>query len=123
MVWLSKAHIEAPHRREIWLDLAEELHGQADWPNLFWACANGIEKTRRTGSYLDDANCWGFRLYDLGAIAACGPHRHRSYCHASLRIRPRREGTSNRQKALHGLARGALIPSVGLRSDRVLGAG
>jgi hypothetical protein len=70
MQWLDKARIEAPHRREIWLDLAEELHRQEDWPNLFWACTNGIEKTHRTGSYLDDPQCWGFRLFDLGAIAS-----------------------------------------------------
>jgi glycosyltransferase involved in cell wall biosynthesis len=70
MLWLDRARMEAPHRREIWHDLAEELHGQADWLNLFWACTNGIEKTRRTGSYLDDQHCWGFRLFDLGAIAA-----------------------------------------------------
>ena len=70
MHWLDKARLEAPHRREVWHDLAEELHGQADWLNLFWAAANGIEKTRRTNSYLDDAQVWGFRLYDLGAIAA-----------------------------------------------------
>ncbi len=43
---------------------------KADWLNLFWACTNGIERTHRTGSYLDDAHCWGFRLFDLGAIAA-----------------------------------------------------
>jgi FkbM family methyltransferase len=70
MLWLDKARTEAPHRREIWLDLAEELHNQSDWLNLFWACTNGIEKTYRTGSYLDDSQCWGFRLFDLGAIAA-----------------------------------------------------
>ncbi len=70
MAWLDRARSEAPHRREIWLDLAEEFHGLADWLNLFWACSNGIEKTHRTGSYLDDPTCWGFRLYDLGAIAA-----------------------------------------------------
>jgi tetratricopeptide (TPR) repeat protein len=70
MAWLEKARMEAPHRRETWLDLTEEFHGQADWLNLFWACSNGIEKTHRTGSYLDDASCWGFRLFDLGAIAA-----------------------------------------------------
>jgi hypothetical protein len=70
MVWLDRARMEAPHRREIWHDLAERLHDKADWLNLFWACTNGIEGTRRTGSYLDDAQCWGFRLYDLGAIAA-----------------------------------------------------
>src|SRR5207244_1527082 len=58
MLWLDKARVEAPHRRETWHDLAEEFHGQADWLNLFWACTNGIEKTHRTGSYLDDAHCW-----------------------------------------------------------------
>ncbi|MCC8952371.1 glycosyltransferase [Bradyrhizobium sp. Pear77] len=68
--WLERARLEAPHRREIWLDLAEHLHSQADWYNLFWACANGIGKTSRTGSYLDDEHSWGFRLHDLGAIAA-----------------------------------------------------
>jgi hypothetical protein len=70
MWWLDKARMEAPHRREIWLDMAEELHEQGDWLNLFWACINGIEKTHRTGSYLDDGGCWGFRLFDLGAIAS-----------------------------------------------------
>jgi hypothetical protein len=70
MKWLDRARAEAPHRREIWLDLAEEFHAQADWLNLFWACTNGIEKTHRTGSYLDDNSCWGFRLFDLAAIAA-----------------------------------------------------
>src|ERR1700731_3024203 len=44
MDWLDRARIEAPHRRETWLDLAEELHGLADWPNLFWACTNRIAK-------------------------------------------------------------------------------
>jgi hypothetical protein len=70
MTWLDRARAEAPHRREIWLDLAEEFHGKADWLNLFWACTNGMEKTHRTGSYLDDPPCWGFRLFDLAAIAA-----------------------------------------------------
>jgi hypothetical protein len=70
MRWLDRARTEAPHRREIWLDLAEKLHDDQDWLGLFWACSNGIEKTRRTGTYLDDGHAWGFRLYDLGAIAA-----------------------------------------------------
>ncbi|MBV8401586.1 MAG: hypothetical protein JOZ17_23115 [Acetobacteraceae bacterium] len=70
MFWLDKARLEAPHRRETWLDLAEEVHGRAEWLDLFWACINGIEKTWRTGSYLDDDGCWGARLFELGA-AAC----------------------------------------------------
>ncbi len=70
LFWLDKARLEAPHRREIWLDLAEEFHTQSDWLNLFWASSNGIEKSHPTGSYLDDPNCWGFRIFDLGAIAS-----------------------------------------------------
>jgi glycosyltransferase involved in cell wall biosynthesis len=69
MLWLDKARVEAPHRREIWLDLAEASRANGDWLNLFWACANGIERTHRTGSYLDDDGCWGARLYDLGTVA------------------------------------------------------
>jgi glycosyltransferase involved in cell wall biosynthesis len=68
--WLDRARVEAPYRREIWLGLAEELHSKSDWLNLFWACSNGIEKTHPSGSYLDEASSWGFRLFDLGAIAA-----------------------------------------------------
>jgi glycosyltransferase involved in cell wall biosynthesis len=67
--WLQKAIVEAPHRRELWTDLAEFFHAERAWPDLFWACTNGIERTRRTGSYLDDPAAWGFRLYDLGALA------------------------------------------------------
>src|SRR5262249_46635996 len=70
LFWLDRARTEAPHRREVWLDLAEEFHSKEDWSSLFWACVNGIEKTRHSGSYLDDPQCWGFRLFDLGAIAS-----------------------------------------------------
>jgi hypothetical protein len=53
---------EAPHRREPWLDLAEFFHAEGNWVDLLWACTNGIERTRRTGSYLDDPAAWGYRL-------------------------------------------------------------
>ena len=85
MFWLDKARAEAPHRREIWLDFAEELHSKSDWLNLFWACSNGIEKTHRTGSYLDDDNCWGFRLFDLGAIAAWHLNESTERCNGGTR--------------------------------------
>lgn len=68
--WLDKARLEAPQRREIWHDLAEFFHAHEEWLNLFWACANGITTTSRTGSYLDDVSSWGYRLFDLAAIAA-----------------------------------------------------
>jgi glycosyltransferase involved in cell wall biosynthesis len=67
--WLQRSVAEAPHRRELWLDLAEFFHAERNWLDLFWACTNGIERTRRTGSYLDEPAAWGYRLYDLAALA------------------------------------------------------
>jgi glycosyltransferase involved in cell wall biosynthesis len=67
--WLQKSVLEAPYRRELWLDLAEFFHEERNWSDLFWACMNGIERTRRTGSYLDEPTAWGYRLYDLAALA------------------------------------------------------
>ncbi|MCC8966296.1 glycosyltransferase family 2 protein [Bradyrhizobium sp. Pear76] len=68
--WLDKARAEASHRREIWLDLAENYHDQSDWHNLYWACGNGIDRTRKTNSYLDDNQCWGIRIFELATLAA-----------------------------------------------------
>jgi len=62
--WLHKAITEAPRRREVWLDMAELHYAHKDWASLFWACINGIEKTSRTGSYLDNPQSWGPRLFD-----------------------------------------------------------
>jgi glycosyltransferase involved in cell wall biosynthesis len=67
--WLQTSVAEAPHRRELWLDLAEFFHAERNWCDLFWACMSGLEKTRRTGSYLDEPAAWGYRLYDLAALA------------------------------------------------------
>ncbi len=50
MVWLERARMEAPHRRETWLDLAEEYHGQSDWDEpVLCACVNGIEENAQHG--------------------------------------------------------------------------
>jgi hypothetical protein len=67
--WLQKSVAEAPYRRELWLDLARLFYAERKWLDLFWACTNGIERTRRTGSYLDEAGAWGYPLYDLAALA------------------------------------------------------
>lgn len=67
--WLRRAIDEAGHRRELWNDLANHYHSKRDWLNLFWACTNGLENSRLTGSYLDEPDAWGYRLYDFAALA------------------------------------------------------
>ena len=67
--WLLKAICETPHRRELWLDLAEYHHSTLNWLELLLACKSGLERTQRTGSYLDEPYAWGYRLHDLAALA------------------------------------------------------
>ncbi|SEE50524.1 glycosyltransferase [Bradyrhizobium erythrophlei] len=67
--WLQSGIAIARHRRELWLDLSELYHSRSEWINLLWSCSQALHICRRTGSYLDDPNAWGFRIDDLIALA------------------------------------------------------
>ena len=96
--WLQKSLIEAEHRRELWLDLAEYHHSKLDWFNLFTTCTIGMAKSRRTGSYLDDPDAWGYRLDDLSALACSHLgliHHAIKYGTAALELRPMDQRLAN----------------------------
>lgn len=71
---LMSAAAECPTRREVWYEIVQYCYDRQDWINLLWAAMNGIEKSRREGSYLDRNESWGSRIPDLGSIGAyhCG---------------------------------------------------
>ncbi|MGY3483167.1 glycosyltransferase involved in cell wall biosynthesis [Bradyrhizobium sp. USDA 4011] len=66
--WLQSGIAIARHRRELWLDLSEHYHSKSEWINLLWSCSQALI-CRKTGSYLDDPDAWGFRIDDLIALA------------------------------------------------------
>ncbi|MHC1948916.1 glycosyltransferase [Bradyrhizobium sp. UFLA06-06] len=67
--WLQQGLAIARHRRELWLDLSELYHSKSEWTNLLWSCSQALHVCRKTGSYLDDPDAWGFRIDDLIALA------------------------------------------------------
>lgn len=72
--YLVMATAECPTRREVWYEIVQYCYDRQEWINLFWAALNGIEKSRKEGSYLDREDAWGSRIPDLGSIGAwhCG---------------------------------------------------
>lgn len=69
-LYLSQATYEAPTRREVWLEVAQDAYNKSDWKTCLWAALNGIEKSVPQGSYLDRQEAWGSQLADLGSLAA-----------------------------------------------------
>ena len=67
---LIKATTEAPRRREVWVEIAQHCYRKNDWNNLLWAALNGMNNCHNQNSYLDTKAAWGYRLPDLGALAA-----------------------------------------------------
>ena len=67
---LLNASYTAPHRREVWVEIANYCYSMQDWINLLWACLNGLSKSQKQNSYLDKEESWGSQLNDLGSIAA-----------------------------------------------------
>jgi glycosyltransferase involved in cell wall biosynthesis len=70
LTWLRRSAAEAPHRREVWINLCDHYYGVADWPNLYAAAVEGTRITSRTYTYLDNPSAFGGRLWDHGGIAA-----------------------------------------------------
>lgn len=67
--WLRTACNTAPFRREPWLELAEHYYHLCDWLNCLAASSEALKITNKTGSYLDSANAWGAKLWDLAGIS------------------------------------------------------
>lgn len=68
--WLFKAIGECSHIREPYLEMANLAYDQKNWTLCYAMARKGLEITQGTGSYLVQPEAWGYKLYDLGAIAA-----------------------------------------------------
>jgi hypothetical protein len=62
--------MEAPLAREPWMDLAQSCYEKALWRECYYAATTALSITNRELVYTADADCWGYKLYDLAAISA-----------------------------------------------------
>lgn len=68
--WLNKAVMEAPERREAYLDLARYWHDEGYWDACLVSATAGLRIKERHLEYLSEAEAWGPSLSDYAAIAA-----------------------------------------------------
>jgi len=68
--WLHKAAVEDPSARESWIALADLMGNQHRWEESFAYATKALSITHRVYVYTSDPNAWGYRPYDLAAIAA-----------------------------------------------------
>ena len=69
-LWLIRAITEFPFVREPFLELARIGYSEKDWSLTFEMVRMGLKITERYDNYLVESECWGYVLYDLGAISA-----------------------------------------------------
>jgi len=70
LYWLRMATAVAPMRREPWVDLADHYYHAADWLQCMSNAMQAISITHKSNSYLETAEAWGAKPYDLAGIAA-----------------------------------------------------
>lgn len=68
--WFRRATLEAPHRREPWVHLAEYAYGVAAWDECLSAAERALSIVAGQETWLADPQAWSAKPYDLAAIAA-----------------------------------------------------
>lgn len=68
--WLVQATNEASDRREPWVELSNYYYSEERWHECLLAAKKAIEITDKPLEYLCEMESWGYRPYDLAAIAA-----------------------------------------------------
>jgi len=67
---LMNAVNEASYTREPWVALAELYYKIEDWPHCYAAAKRALGIEKREFVYTQDPEVWGWKPYDLAAIAA-----------------------------------------------------
>jgi len=74
-MWLLKAANEAPDRREPLVELATFYYENQDWENCLKIAKQALNIRNKPMEYLCEEDAWGYRPYDLAAIAAYNSNR------------------------------------------------
>lgn len=61
---------EAPNTREPWVDLAESCYKYKEWDECYLAIKRALTITDKEAVYTVDPECWSWKPFDFGALAA-----------------------------------------------------
>lgn len=68
--WIFRAIAEAPYMREPWLLASMVAAQKKEWAGSLYFAEKALEIKERSMSYINEAESWGARPYDLAAIAS-----------------------------------------------------
>ena len=74
--WLLRAAAEAPHLREPWLALSQFEAERHAWAGSLFFAQRALHITQRSESYINEAESWGAKPFDLAAVAAYYLHQY-----------------------------------------------
>ncbi|ACV63878.1 glycosyl transferase family 2 [Desulfofarcimen acetoxidans DSM 771] len=66
--WLYKAIAETPYLREPYVEMAKLMYEDKDWAGIYHMVMEAL-KIKERSTYINDAWCWDYTIYDLGALA------------------------------------------------------
>lgn len=66
---LQRGTLEMPESRDPWVALAQAHHNAGQWEKCRSAAETALAITERTYEFTADQNAWGWRPYDLAALA------------------------------------------------------
>lgn len=70
MEWILRACAEAPWLREPWLEASMLAASRKEWSGSLYFAQKALEIQTRSRSYVQEAESWGARGFDLAAVAS-----------------------------------------------------
>lgn len=68
--WLYKSIAETPYLREPYVEMAKLAYIEKDWACLYNMVESSLKIKEKPSTYINEAFCWDYTIYDLGAISA-----------------------------------------------------
>jgi glycosyltransferase involved in cell wall biosynthesis len=68
--WLIEASVEAPDRREPWVELGQFYYREKRWQDAYDSMMTALEITEKPLEYLCDAESWGYLPHDVAGISS-----------------------------------------------------
>lgn len=109
LYWLRLAVATAPMRREPWIDLAEHYYNTTEWLQCLAHACQAIAITHKSNSYLETAEAWGSKPYDLAGIAAWNLGLKKdavNYIEQAAQLNPSDQRIQNNLKVVKKIAEG-----------------
>lgn len=69
-LWLIKAHLESPERREAMVELAQHFYSQESWASCLHYAKKALAISEKPLDYLCEDFAWGYLPWDLAAISS-----------------------------------------------------